>query len=260
MLLSDSAIRELIASEVLRDADDSRVGPVSYDLRNAYFAGREGQKCDSWELAPGDSVFVASRETVCLPNDLAARVLLKNSRIRQGLSLDAPLYFPGHNTRLFYRVTNVSGDVIALHVGAGLAQLVFERVEQPVLAPYKGSFSDEMDFSGMGTYTDVYGAEMHAVEKKVDEVKDIERRMYANVMAIMAVFAAIFTLVNVNMAVASAGLESVLAMNLATVGSFSVLVGLIVRISKQEKSHSFRALLAVGAACFIGAALVMLLL
>ena len=49
----------------------------------------------------------STSELIHLPSTLVARVMLRNSRIRQGLSLDAPLYFPGHSTRVFFRVTNI---------------------------------------------------------------------------------------------------------------------------------------------------------
>lgn len=75
--------------------------------------------------------------------------LLRNSRIRQGLSLDAPLYFPGHGTRLFYRVTNVSGGTITLDKSKGIAQVAFQHVEGTVAHPYHGAFSDELDFNGI---------------------------------------------------------------------------------------------------------------
>ena len=51
--------------------------------------------------------------------------------------------------------------------------------------------------------------------------------MYGNVMAIMAILAGIFTLVNVNARAMQADLKTVLTLNLTTVGSFSVLVALI---------------------------------
>lgn len=82
---------------------------MSYDLTTDYFYVGGG-RASSAKLMPGDSAFVVAKEIVALPDDLAARALLRNSRIRQGLSLDAPLYFPGHKTAVFFRVTNVSGD------------------------------------------------------------------------------------------------------------------------------------------------------
>lgn len=98
---------------------------------------------------PGESVFVGSQEIFHLPNTLAASVILRNSHIRQGLSLDAPLYFPGHSTRVFFRVTNASQGAIALDCSCGIAQLVFERVEGEVEHSYNGAFADEFDYRGV---------------------------------------------------------------------------------------------------------------
>lgn len=98
---------------------------------------------------PGESVFVGSQEIVHLPNTLAASVMLRNSHICQDLSSDAPLYFPGHSTRVFFRVTNVGQDTIVLDCARGIAQLVFERVEGEVEHSYNGAFADEFDYRGV---------------------------------------------------------------------------------------------------------------
>lgn len=91
----------------------------------------------------------STSELIRLPSALAARVMLHNSHIRQGLSLDAPLYFPGHSTRVFFRVTNVGQDTIVLDCACGIAQLVFERVEGEVEHSYNGAFADEFDYRGV---------------------------------------------------------------------------------------------------------------
>ena len=49
---------------------------------------------------------------------------------------------------MFFRVTNMSSDQITLSTSDGIAQLVFETVEGNVEHPYKGSFSDELDYRG----------------------------------------------------------------------------------------------------------------
>ena len=135
MYLSDTKIQELIDSKVLLNADASNIGQVTYDLRTEGFYINESKQSEV-ELGPGDSAFVSCVECVALPNDLTASVLLRNSRIRQGLSLDAPLYFPGHGTRLFYRVTNVSGNTITLDKSKGIAQVAFQHVDGVVAHPY----------------------------------------------------------------------------------------------------------------------------
>ena len=231
MLASRQTIRDLIDKGVIQDADEGSLGPVSYDLRT----GRYFTDADSYEqglttavLMPGDSTFVSSVETICLPSDLACRVLLKNSRIRQGLRLDAPLYFPGHRTRVFFRVTNVSSCEVTLGTDDGLAQIAFERVDRPVDTPYDGAFSDEFSFKGMGEYGSRYGREVRKLEEKAAELEGLERRIYGNVMVITAIIAAAYALVNVNGAAhQGADVRGTLCVNLATVGSFSLLAGLM---------------------------------
>lgn len=56
----------------------------------------------------------------------------------------------------FFRVTNMSSDQITLSTSDGIAQLVFETVEGNVEHPYEGSFSDELDYRGLGGYKDIY--------------------------------------------------------------------------------------------------------
>lgn len=254
MLLSDSEIKGLISDGVLIDAVGDNVGPVTYDLRTKRFVGDDGVSATSCALGPGDSVFVESVEKVNLPNDLAARILLRNSRIREGLTLDAPLYFPGHGTVLYYRVTNISGGQITLNVTHGIAQVAFERVERSVDRPYAGAFQDEMEFRGMGDYSHVYEGEVKQLEEKTDEVKGIERRMYGNVMAIMAILAGVFTLVNVNVGAVGANLtvKNMIVLNLVTVGSFGALVALIAGIL-DGKGRAWRVAIPVVIAvvCFV---------
>ena len=258
MVMSDTRIRELIDSGVLRNALPDNVGPVSYDLVTKTFCTQEGETTRV-ELAPGDSVFVACRELIELPADMTAEVKLRNSRIRQGLSLEAPLYFPGHHTRVFYRVTNSSADAITLDTSHGIAQLVFSSVEGPVEHPYDGVFSDELDYQGLGRYHDVFANDIKRVEDKVEQVEGIERRMYGNVLALMAIFAAIFTLVNVNIQAVSWELSRVIVMNLATVGSFALLGGLIVTVIHPRAKRTPVLPWVIAVASFVAAVLVAIL-
>lgn len=255
MVVSDTRIRELMGKGVLCDAVADNIGPVSYDLTTQAFYTNEG-KSSRVELAPGDSVFVACREVIALPVDLTARVLLRNSRIRQGLSLAAPLYFPGHHTRVFYRVTNSSGDAITLDATRGIAQLVFEPVSGVVEHPYSGEFSDELDYRGLGRYRDVFANDIKHVEDKAAQVEGIEKRMYGNVLALMAIFAAVFTLVNVNVQAAAWQLAKIVVLNLATVGSFAFLVGLITVVVRPRERWARVLPWACAVVAFIAAAVV----
>lgn len=192
-MLSDTKIKELIASKVLDNADESHLGPVSYDLQVDAFYSEDG-KIDSVTLMPSDSVFVASVESIHLPNNLSARVGLRNSRIRQGLTLDAPVYFPGHNTVVYFRVTNVSSEAIRLDTSKGIAQIYFEEVSGEVEKPYEGAFSAEFNYRGLANYSAVYADDIKKFKEKKSEIEGIESRIYSNVLTLFTVFAAIFTL------------------------------------------------------------------
>ena len=145
MTLIDKDIRALIQMGVLRNADETRVGSVAYDLRAAYYTQPDGTHADALQLAPVGSVFVACEERIDLPGDLIGRVALRNGSIRAGLTLDAPVYQPGHKTRVFFRITNMSGKPVQLEKGAGLASIMFERLERTPAQVYGGRFQNEFD-------------------------------------------------------------------------------------------------------------------
>lgn len=257
MPLNHQEILSCIESNVIEGGRKESVGPVSYDLATQQFfsSSDDYQKnLTTYVLNPGDSVFVSSVETIALPNDLTCSVLIKNSRLRQGLRLDAPLYFPNHRTRVFFRVTNISSSAIALDAEKGIAQLVFDRLSAPTDAPYEGTFNDEFSFKGMGDYESLYGADIKKLEEKTEAVEGIEKRIYGNVMTLMAIFAAVFTLVNINMEASStADVSFVVAVNLATVGSFSLLAGLMALPLRPREWYARIIPWAVAAVCYVAA-------
>ena len=94
------------------------------------------------------------------------------------------------------------------------------------------------------------------IRELIEQGKSVERRMYGNVMAIMAILAGIFTLVNVNAQAIQADLKTVLTLNLTTVGSFSVLVALIAVVTgsvKGEGKISICITCVIAALCFVAA-------
>ncbi len=252
--MSDARIRKLIDENVLQNACSDNVGPVSYDLTTRAFHSKDGES-DHASLMPGDSVFASSVEIIDMPNNLAARVSLRNSRIRQGLTLDAPLYFPGHKTRVFFRITNVSSDEIRLNTSRGIAQLTFEDVSEPVEQPYEGVFADEFDYSGMADYTDIYKNEIAEINRREDKLNKMESRIYERVIALFAIFAAIFTLVNVNAGSLTGTISSttIAVVNLSIIGGFSALVGLIAVALKADGWGMKIALFAIAALAFVAA-------
>lgn len=269
MLLSDTQINALIKKGVLfrtdgKSIDSDAVGPVSLDLTTKDFCNQQGSS-SAVTLEPGDSTFVETFECVELPDNLAARVLLRNSRIRQGLTLDAPLYFPGHKTLLYFRVTNVSANTIKLDCSKGIAQVVFEQVCDDVAHPYEGAFADELNYKGMGSYQGKFEQDIKAFESSNrKELEETEKRIKDSVLGLMAIFAAIFTLVNVNAGVVGAqvSVPSIIAVNLSVVGCFSALVALIELVvghGEKKGRNALTAAVVIAIAAFAAAVSIALL-
>ena len=224
MIIVDTEIRRL-GEALIENYDDSRVQSVCYDLRTAKFHG--GQGVSSIKLKPLDSVFVQAFETIHLPADMIARVYLRNSRIRQGLSIAAPVYQPGHVTPVYFRITNISDKEISLSVQDDFASVMFERLGAAVGSPYSGAFQGETAFAGLSSYEPLLSSEMGDLPERIEEAKKIERNIYANVLQLMAIFVGIFSLVNVNIisVINQADPQSLLSVNLSTIGAIAFLLG-----------------------------------
>lgn len=104
-----------------------------------------------YTLAPNESVFIDTEESIQLPNDIVETVSIRNSAIRLGLSIEAPVYRPGHHTRLFIRVTNLSEGAITLSAGQSICFLLLNKLVDKV-APYQGTFTNEFDYKGLGDF------------------------------------------------------------------------------------------------------------
>lgn len=191
MYLPDDDIRELISKDVLSDAAEDNVQLVSYDLRTKEF--HEGDhRCNSIDLKPGNSIFVSTIEVINLPTYLVAQVSLRNSWIRKGLLLDSPVYFPGHKTHIYFRLTNLAGETVRLKKEEGIAQVYFLKIDGNVSKGYEGNFSDENNASIVGDM-DMYGADDKRMKKAVKPIKDLEQHIYVNVLALLAIFVGIST-------------------------------------------------------------------
>lgn len=230
--------------------DESCITNIGYDLRaNAFY--RDGKRADACELAPGESVFVESCEIVQFDTVTVGRVFLKNSRIRMGLTLDAPVYQPGHKTRIYFRMTNVSSDSLHISVGDKYAMLLFEQLHDAPDAPYSGTYQDEFDFKGLGEYKSQYLSQIQSLHGKVKDIHDIEKSIYGNVITILTIFVTIFTILNVNieLARAAATVSAFLNFNLAVLGGVSFLSLFLSELSGREKKWS-RALWLIPIVCF----------
>ena len=236
MIYVDNIIRTFLVNGSVRETeqtaifcgDDSCITNIGYDLRaGAFYA--DGKKTDVYDLEPGDSVFVESIEVVHFDRDTCGRVNIKNSRLRMGLAVDAPVYQPGHTTRIYFRVTNFSSDVVSLTSGESYAMLLFDQLSGTPESPYTGTFRDEFSFRGLAGYREVYGSQVKQIERKRRDLKTMEKGIYANVITIITVFIAVFSLLNINFGLADQSADglSVLVYNLSTLGAISFLAVLL---------------------------------
>lgn len=124
MILTDHKIKDYGQKLVAPFAGD-RVQAVGYDLTAKTFLLSSEQASSEVTLEPMASVFVQCEEEIALPADITSTIQLRNSRIRQGLILTAPRYYPGHCKPVYFRVTNFSGEAVRLAAGDGIATIIW---------------------------------------------------------------------------------------------------------------------------------------
>lgn len=179
MILVDHDIRAFLANAAANEpdqttiyhGDESCITGIGYDLRTSRVY-QNGKAASEYQLNPGESVFLESEEVIQFDAQTIGRVFLKNSRIRMGLMLDAPVYQPGHKTKIYFRLTNVSNDVLKIEQDAKYAMLMFEQLDKAPDEPYNGTYQAEFDFKGLGDYKSAYLEQIQSIEGKVKNIQD----------------------------------------------------------------------------------------
>jgi deoxycytidine triphosphate deaminase len=251
MILVDKDLRERIHTEpslIKGCLSDSQIGAVSCDLTVSEVVGQKW-KDNRFALIPQAVVFVKTNEILQMPNDLVGIVTEKNSRMRQGLKVDAPRYQPGHCTAMFLRVQNISDQTIYLEKDMEIAQIMFELLRETPEKTYDkqddASFNKEMKYRGFGNYDKEYNSQISDFDDKVKEAKeDIEsasHRIYSNVLALMGIIVAVFSLITINYNTATQAnvdFRFLIAMNLSLGFCIVLLMGLIF-IFVNTRKHKF---------------------
>lgn len=180
---------------IIEGFDSNLLGPISHDLiiENIIIPDSE-KKVTHIDFEPHKVIFIECKQVIDLPTDMIGLVHNKNSRIRLGLDLTSPIYQPGHKTRIFFRLTNISSNVITLKRGDNIAQLSLIEAKGNEDIKYNGEFQNEFDFKNLGKYNHEY------LVKKLDDkftaIEDIEKKIYAGVAAIITAFIALFGFLN----------------------------------------------------------------
>lgn len=245
MILVDKIIKER-SSEIFKEGyDESNVTAVSYDLHIAGIV-EDNSLSSSYSLRPNEVVFIKTKEKIKVPADLMGRIGEKNSRIRQGLSVVGPHYYPGHETYLYLRVQNVTSSAIKIKSGDTIAQLFFEQLmcvpERTYDSQENASFNNENEYRGLGNYKDEY-------EKRKEEVEDASKtlderinNLYANILTIMGLFVSVFSIIMVNFTNICEGnmtKEFIIPMNISLGIVITLFTGLLLIFINRAKNKWF---------------------
>ena len=131
------------------------------------------------------------------------RIGEKNSRMRQGLWVSGPHYFPGHKTYIYLRVQNLTADTIKIKKEDKIAQIFFEQLtEEPENAysdQQNASFKEEDQYRGMGRYADEYEERIGKIHKASEDLDEKIDHIYANILTLMGIFVSVFSLITINL-------------------------------------------------------------
>ncbi len=249
MILVDKDIKKCVAEKklILDGYVEENLNGVSYDLTMDVTCDESGEEHWEYELKPGEVVFVKTQEKLKIPEDILGRIAEKNSRMRQGLVVNGPHYQPGHQTYAFLRVMNISQDTIILSRGMKIAQIIFEQLTERPDVPYSAqvgaSFQDEVQYKGLGNYQEEYGKQTkRRLEQTKEDIENISQKIYANVLTLMGVLVAVFSLISINYQAftnAQIDMPYILIMNLSMTLCIVVMLGLIFIFINKAHNKKF---------------------
>ena len=248
MILVDKDIKDLASRGLLiaEGYDEENVGSVSYDLTIDEIISDQDTHLKAVTLEPDGVVFIKTKELLRIPENMLGRIAQKNSRMRMGLYVDGPHYHPGHETYAFLRVRNISADSIRIEQGQQIAQIMFEQLTQTPDHLYgqdaHKAFADEKEYRGLSTYKKEYEKYVTKIEKVRDSIENKETQIYANVLTLMGIVAAVFAIITLNFeafAKAQLDIKFILTMNLSLIFALSVFFGLLYLIINRKEKNGF---------------------
>lgn len=174
MILSDKTLKEMIAAGTLgvSPMDEESIQPASIDCRlGDDFLVVEDRQMDTISLSseiiyrkitgpmitipPHSFLLATTMEYVKLPNDLTAFVEGRSSIGRIGLFIqNAGWVDPGFEGQITLELYNANSLPIRLEAGRRICQLVFCRMDQAALNPYKGKYQGQRNATGSQVFKD----------------------------------------------------------------------------------------------------------
>lgn len=150
MILSAQSIRHRCAQanpllkpfymREVRAGTSRGLSPAGYDLSLVLADNAP----EHW-LAPGEFLLAAAEERFHMPDDLLGRVCDKSSWARRGLSVFNTVIEPGWRGYLTLELVNHGSSSLRLVRGQGIAQVLFEQLDEPTTMPYPedGKYQDQ---------------------------------------------------------------------------------------------------------------------
>lgn len=246
IMLTDKEIKTL-GKSVLHPFSEDHVGPVSYDLDIEGYIDATGNLVkQDVALIPQETIIVKTIQSLNVPDDIVGIIGERNSRIRQGLQVSGPHYFPGHDTAIYLRITNVSPSKITLKTGEGIAQIFFERLSTVPEKTYdrvaSASFNNENSYLGYGKYKSEYLSQMEEIKKAEKKLENTEHMMYANILTLMGIFVAIVSVLLANLSnVAILTVGELLKVNLSLAFVITLMLGLVLLfLNSKDKNKKLQ--------------------
>ena len=110
---------------------------------------------DSYILLPNQFVLATTMEYFELPDDLTAFVEGRSSLGRMGLFIqNAGWVDPGFKGEITLELYNANRCAIELKAGRRVGQLVFAKMDDKALNPYKGKYQGQKGATGSRVYLD----------------------------------------------------------------------------------------------------------
>jgi dCTP deaminase len=174
MILSDQTLKKMIKNGELgvTPLTEESVQPASIDCRlGTHFLVVEDRQMQTIDLnseiiyreIEGDSITIpphsfllaTTLESVRLPDDLTAFVEGRSSIGRIGLFIqNAGWVDPGFEGQITLELYNANSLPIRLEAGRRICQLVFCRMDQVALTPYKGKYQGQRNATGSQVFKD----------------------------------------------------------------------------------------------------------
>lgn len=174
MILSDKTILEMLAAGELRigPMDPRQVQPASVDIRlgNTFSTVEDSPAgvipldgeiryrtvaSDSYVLLPNQFVLASTMEYFDLPDDVTAFVEGRSSLGRLGLFIqNAGWVDPGFQGEITLELYNANRCAIELKAGRRIGQMVFARMDNAALNPYRGKYQGQRGATGSRIFMD----------------------------------------------------------------------------------------------------------